>query len=640
VTEELFQEFDVSQISSFIIKGFEPNPQITVSEWADRERWLSTKGGAAFYQKWKTSKVPFTKFIMDALTPGSEWQEVRQMKGTQVGGTETGNNFVGTVVQHYPANILYVMPTVDTLKKNSKLRLDTLFEDSPSLRELVSDKKSRDTKNTLLMKEYPNGALVLTGANSAAGLRSIPAPYVFLDEVDGFPDDVDGEGDPISLIRRRMNAQGSRKKLFMVSTPTIKGKSRIEREVRRSQLHHYFVPCLSCGEYQTLIWDGFSYDIADSGEAIDVGYKCSVCSHKHYEYDKTKMLERGEWRLVHSGPDKKALGIFLPSYYAPVGFFTWEECVNDYLASYKDPLLYKTHINTIRGEPWEDNLEVPDWEKLPAKEEDYEKGTCPVKGYLIASVDRQGDRFEVQILLWTKNREKYVVDYRVIPADMTSLGSYDHLNKILDESFVIAGRNQKIKVMAVDTGGHDVSVCYDWYQINRNPRIILVKGSSHKMQTVLEPPKPTQVNRAGKRIYSGVKVWMVGTNVIKSELYSGLKIPKAQGSEYPYGYIHFPKGMGDEYYLQLTSEALKRTRSKGGVYRYDWEKIRQRNEALDTFVYAWAAAAYLQLDRYTDETWEEIWKNENAPKQTVSSNAPGSTGGNRGRTTGRGMSFT
>jgi phage terminase large subunit GpA-like protein len=644
VKEDLYEyvEFESHAIGFMIQKGLAPNPEISVSEWADKNRYLSVKGGAAFSQKWKTSKVPYTKFIMDALTPGSPWTEVRWMKATQVAGTEVGNNFVGCVIEHYPANIMYVMPTVDTLKKNSKLRLDTLFEDTPSLRELVKEKRSRDSGNTLLMKEYPNGAMVLTGGNSAAGMRSIPARYLFLDEIDAFPDDVDGEGDPISLLRKRMNAQGDRKKVFMVSSPTVKGKSRIERELRRGQLHNYFVPCLFCGEYQILIWDNLSYEIGEQGEALDVGYKCSVCEGKHYEYHKTEMLERGEWRLVNSGPDKKALSVHTSSLYSPVGFFSWEECVNDYLASYKDQSTYKTHINTIRGEVWEENLEMPDWEKLPAKEEDYEKCTAPVKGILIGAVDRQGDRFEIHIWLWTKNREKYVVDYRVVPADMKDLKSYDHLNRLLDEEFIVAGRAQKIKVLSVDTGGHDVSVCYDWYQINRSSRILLVKGSSHKMQTVLEPPKPTQVNKAGKRIYSGVKVWMVGTNVIKSEIYSALKIPKSQGPEYPYGYIHFPRNMGDEYYQQLTSEALKRTRTKSGVYRYDWEKVRNRNEALDTTVYAWAGAAFLQLDRYTDETWDLLWKTETAPKSqsTPNKNKGGSGGNPGGRTTGRSMGFS
>jgi phage terminase large subunit GpA-like protein len=73
--------------------------------------------------------------------------------------------------------------------------------------------------------------LILTGANSAVGLRSMPARYLFLDEVDGYPGDVEGEGDPILLAERR-SATFQRRKILLVSTPKTKGLSRIERVVR------------------------------------------------------------------------------------------------------------------------------------------------------------------------------------------------------------------------------------------------------------------------------------------------------------------------------------------------------------------------------------------------------------------------
>ena len=83
--------------------------------------------------------------------------------------------------------------------------------------------------------------LILTGANSAVGLRSMPARYLFLDEVDGYPGDVEGEGDPILLAERR-SATFQRRKILLVSTPKTKGLSRIEREYGQSDQRRYFVP--------------------------------------------------------------------------------------------------------------------------------------------------------------------------------------------------------------------------------------------------------------------------------------------------------------------------------------------------------------------------------------------------------------
>jgi phage terminase large subunit GpA-like protein len=79
----------------------------------------------------------------------------------------------------------------------------------------------------MLAKEFPGGILVMTGANSAVGLRSMAARYLFLDEVDAYPGDVDGEGDPVNLALARTRTF-ARRKIFMISTPKITGRSRIE----------------------------------------------------------------------------------------------------------------------------------------------------------------------------------------------------------------------------------------------------------------------------------------------------------------------------------------------------------------------------------------------------------------------------
>jgi phage terminase large subunit GpA-like protein len=149
------------------------------------------------------------------------------MKGAQIGGTECGNNWIGYVVHQAPGPMLAVQPTVEMAKRNSKQRIDPLIEESAVLRELVSDPRSRDSGNTMLAKEFPGGILVMTGANSAVGLRSMAARYLFLDEIDGYPGDVDGEGDPVNLALARTRTF-ARRKIFMISTPKITGRSRIE----------------------------------------------------------------------------------------------------------------------------------------------------------------------------------------------------------------------------------------------------------------------------------------------------------------------------------------------------------------------------------------------------------------------------
>lgn len=221
--------------------GLAPDPPLTVSRWADRHRILSSRA-ASEAGRYRTARTPFMRAIMDALSPRDPAQKVIFAKSAQVGATEAGNNWIGFCMHAAPGPFLAVQPTVDLAKRLSQQRIDPLIEDSPTLRELVSPNRSRDSGNTVLAKRFPGGQLILAGANSAVGLRSMPARWVFLDEVDAYPGDLDGEGDPVALAEARTNSFGHRSKVFMASTPTIAGMSRIEREYEASDRRRYFVP--------------------------------------------------------------------------------------------------------------------------------------------------------------------------------------------------------------------------------------------------------------------------------------------------------------------------------------------------------------------------------------------------------------
>ena len=222
-----------SAIAAAWADGLRPDPTLTVSAWADRHRVLSPRG-ANEAGPWRTSRTPYLKEIMDHLSPSHPCQRVVFMKGAQTGGTEAGNNFLGYVIHHAPGPMLAVQPTVELAKRFSQQRVEPLIEASPMLRERVAPARSRDCGNTVLSKTFPGGILVLTGANSAVGLRSMPARYLFLDEVDAYPPSADEEGDPVALAEARTRTFAWRRKVFLVSTPTIKGTSRIEREYEAS----------------------------------------------------------------------------------------------------------------------------------------------------------------------------------------------------------------------------------------------------------------------------------------------------------------------------------------------------------------------------------------------------------------------
>ncbi len=207
-------------------RGIRPEPPIPVSDWADRHRILPPT--SAEPGRWRTERTPYLREVMDALSTSSPYERVVLMKGAQTGGSEAGLNWLGYIIQNAPGIAMLVMPSLDMVRRNTTVRIDPLIEATPALRELVASPRSRDAGNSLFRKSFPGGQLVMTGANSAVGLRSTPVRYLFLDEVDGYPGDADGEGDPVDLAIQRTATFQGRRKIYMVSTPTLKGHSRIE----------------------------------------------------------------------------------------------------------------------------------------------------------------------------------------------------------------------------------------------------------------------------------------------------------------------------------------------------------------------------------------------------------------------------
>jgi phage terminase large subunit GpA-like protein len=279
-----------AEIQSSWRAGLAPEPLLLVSDWADRHRVLGSRS-AAEPGPWRTSRTPYLREVMDALSPAHPARRVVLMKGAQVGGTECGNNWIGYVIHHAPGPMLAVQPTTELAKRFSDQRIDPLVEETPAIRERVAPARSRDSGNRQLSKEFPGGQLAMTGANSAVGLRSMSARFLFLDEVDAYPGDVEGEGDPVALAEACARTFGWRRKTLLVSTPTISGLSRIEREYLATDQRRFFVPCPYCGAMQHL---RFEQLVWDKGCPDSARYLCEACDGAIGEGHKTAMLAAGE----------------------------------------------------------------------------------------------------------------------------------------------------------------------------------------------------------------------------------------------------------------------------------------------------------------------------------------------------------
>ncbi len=601
---------EINHFTSSFFEGLKPEPILSVSEWADTYRMLSSKASPE-PGAWRTTRTPYLKEIMDELSPSSRTQEVVFIAGAQVGKTETGLNWLGFIMSYAPGPVLAVQPTIDLGKRFSKQRIASMIEESPSIKAKVSDTKSRDSSNTMMSKDFTGGVLVVAGANAAAGLRSMPAKYIFLDEIDAYPDDLDGEGDPVDLATARTRTFGTKKKILKTSTPTLESTSKIARAFEASDQNHFHVPCPHCGQYQTL---KFSNLIYENNDAASVYLRCEITGCRIDEFEKTKMLAAGRWIAANPGAGRGLVkGYKLNSLYSPLGWLGWPEIVDQWLKAQGNQEKLRTFVNTILGETWKSKGDAPEWRRLYERREPYALNSIPQGVYFLTmGVDVQADRLECHVIGWGRDRESWPIDYRIIEGktdDVSKNGPWFELEKLLREQWTTpSGQSIGIRLTAIDSG-YLTQVVYDFVRKFPSQRVIATKGQDGLSVTV-GMPSAADVTVAGKKIRRGLRVWPVGSSHIKSETYSVLKLEKPTEEEfeagelYPPGFVHFPE-FGEDYFKQLCAEELQITIHKG-FRKYTWVKIYERNEVLDTFVYARAAAAVVGIDRFTDAHWEAV----------------------------------
>ena len=579
-------------MSSFaLIKAFQaglrPEPVLTVSEWADKNRYLP-QVAAAEHGRWRTSRTPYLRKIMDSLSTHYTFKKVVVMKGAQLGLTEAGNNWIGYMIDNSPAPALMVQPTDEMVKRNSKMRIDTMIQASPNLSRKVSAAKSRNGENTITQKNFPGGILLMTGANSPVGLRSVPIRNLFLDEVDGYPGNLDGEGSPIALAMARTRTFAKRK-VFIISTPTIADLSPIEDEFNQTDQNYYEVPCPHCGAYQRLLFDGLKYE-EDKPETTR--YQCQHCGELIEERHKTAMLAAGKW--IPAKPEQAnadRIGFHISSLYSPFGWYSWAEAVADYMEALKKPEKMVTFTNTVLGETWAEESEAPAWENLYNRRENYAPNSVPdAVCFLTAGVDVQKDRIELEIVGWGKDKQSYSVDYRTLEGATALPDVWLELEKVLSETWTRSdGVEFAVRLMAVDSGYNTTEV-YTFCRRFPVSRVIPIKGSD-SLGIAIAPPKTIDVSSRGKRV-GKVKIWQIGVSFLKKELYGWLGIEKGEAEDRPC-YCHFPQ-YGENYFRGLTAEDWIPAKKQ-------WKKRFERNEPLDCRVYARAAAVVVGLDRLKPE---------------------------------------
>jgi len=584
-----------------LMDGLRPEQPLTVSEWADKHRRLSSKASAE-PGPWRTSRTPYLREPMDCLSSTSAVQRVVMMFAAQTGKTEAGANWLGYVIDHAPGPMLLVQPTVEMAKRLSKQRLESLITETPVLAEKIAPSRSRDSGNTMFAKDFPGGMMLLTGSNSATGLRSTPCRYIFCDEIDAFPSDVDGEGDPVSLAEKRATTF-ARRKILLTSTPTVKDFSRIEAEFERSDQRRFYVPCPCCNVMQWLKWPQLKWE---NNEPSTAAYECEVCHERFAEIHKPAMLRRGEWRATAPSNGKTA-GFHLSGLYSPLGWLSWADMVDDFLRAKTDAPMLKSFVNTRLAETWEEDFASKvSADGLLERCEHYEAAMVPEGGLaLTVGVDVQDNRLAISVWAWGREEEGWLLDHQEIYGDPSRQELWKQLDEVVLREWPHAvGPAMRPDVVAIDSGGHFTAEVYQYARERGRQGGVAIKGQSQRGKPPIGKGSKVDVNYQGRTLKRGALVYPVGGDTVKTTLFGRLK-HNEQGA----GFLHFHMGTTGEYFEQLTAEKQVLRYNRGGFPTREWvKKPSARNEALDCLVYAYAGLnlMYQRFDRRT--IWDQLEK--------------------------------
>jgi phage terminase large subunit GpA-like protein len=547
--------------------------------------------------RWKTSRIEAARGPMLAVTDPTV-KKITVMGPTQLLKTELINNIVGYFIHQDPSPMIVMQPTVSIADTWSKDRLDKMIRDTPVLNELVKSKKSRDSDNTILHKSFPGGHITIVGSNSPSELASRPVRITLRDEVDKYPDSAGDEGDPSSLIIER-SATFWNSLDVGVCSPTVKGRSKIEREYLLSDQRKFHVNCPHCGHNHFMAWPQVRWQDNDPETAQ---YECPECTALWTERDRLTAISGGAY--VATAPFKGHAGFHVNKLASP-----WEplsKLVSKWLDAKGDLEKLKTFINTQLAETWEEKGESPEHMRLYERRANYDINSCPEGvAFLTAGVDVQKDRLECEIVGWGKGKQSWSIDYRTLMGETSTQDPYKKLDELLNETWTLSnGVETKIKVLAIDSG-YNTGHVYTWARSYPSDRVMVVKGQD-ALNPILGVPQSTDINHRGIKLKRGIKVWPVGVSTLKSELYGWLNLNGAgDDGIFPPGFCFFPQ-YDEEYFKMLTAEQLMKTKNKKGQTVYSWVKTYERNESLDCRNYARAAAAMVGIDRFTTEHWLEL----------------------------------
>ncbi|TXN26847.1 terminase gpA endonuclease subunit [Methylobacterium sp. WL19] len=627
---------DTESLAKAWRKGATPTPNLDVVEWAERYRRLSkesSNGGRFIVSRVEVARGP----MLAATEPGVS--VITLMACTQLLKTTVIENILGRFMHIDPCPILVVQPKDDAAETFSKDRLAPMIRDTAVLREIFGDSKSRDAGATLTHKQFPGGHITLVGSNSPTNLAMRPIRLLTCDEIDKYPLSAGGEGSPIDLAEERQAEFKANSLSVRACSPTVAGRSAIEASYEESDQRKAFVECPGCHGWHPLEWEQVRFDKDAEGKirAESARYECVACEHPMTEPQRLVALRKIEWRQTRSftccgenqSPERwapeaygvrRALCIHCGTEAVPndhAGFqasklYAPKQTIRETVAKFaralrRGPEALRTFFNTQLARTWKEGADAPDWQDVYTRKGRYRSGTVPFGGLILfGGVDVQKDRLEASIWAFGRNRERWLIEHRVLPGDTNRAEVWSELESLFSETWPHeGGAEMTVRDWGVDSSGFTAEV-YAFVRRQAGRPVHAVDGQDSYAAAFLGVGAK-DATPAGKKLRRGLKTIRVGASFAKQELMGCLSLQRPpDGRPFPAGFVHLPEDVTEDQVKQLTAEELV-THVTRGRTRREWVPIGgRRNEVLDCANYARGLAAMRGWDRWREVHWRDL----------------------------------
>ena len=602
-----------------IIEALVPSDTLmTVSEWAEKHRYLDSKasGRSGLFEY---DNAPYCKEIADRFSKNDPTQEIAIMKGVQLGlTTSVIENVIGYSIDIDPCPLMFVFPNKEQAEEYKKIKIDGLVDDSDLRKKITAETDNRNTRrtgDTASLLEFKGGFLKFVSANNPKELRSTHIKKVFLDELDGYPDELKKEGDPVQIASSRTDTYSELgRKVCYNSTPLLKHNSKIYAYYLKGDQRKYFVPCPHCGEMQELVFynsdgglyneelavekDGkkykpfgilFNKEECLEGDYSSVRYRCKYCGGEFEDYYKKSIEKKGEWRTTAKSKAPYYLSYHISALYSLSR--PWWKIVERFINAGKDPKKLQVFYNLDLGLPFEErtgSVEIQQVKRL--RDETAEPNVVPKEAlFLTCAADVQSNRIEADIRAWGDRFRGWGIDHRIFygnPLDIYD-PCWQQFRAIQDEVFT---DGRKIDLQAVDSGdGGSQSAVYDFCETFGEGAIFPLKGLRITERTK-EKFKISEVSN-----YNNFSLFEIYVDFYKNTLARYFsQEERTDETDYPDGWHSFANSYSDEYFRQLTTEQRVKTTTPSGAVKLQWIQ-HGRNEAFDLNVYNLALAdLYIQ----------------------------------------------